>query len=104
MVADDLDDGAGASANAAGDDRDLGQVGQADPGQVEAGPQAAADLDATIDEPTATLDRVRGDLTLLGARQERLDDPKRPSVQVHRASSAVGWGGMGWGGRNPGGS
>ena len=84
MIGDDLHQGAGAAAECAGDDRDVGQVGQADPRQLEARAQAPADPDPAVDEPPAPLDRVGGHLAFLGALEERVDHPEGPSIQVHR--------------------
>ena len=95
MIGDDLHQGAGASAERAGDDRDVGEVGQADPRQLEARAQAPADPDPAVDEPPAPLDRMGGHLAFLGALEERVDHPERPSIQVHRTSSSGGRAGAG---------
>ena len=61
VVGDDLDHRHRAAVDLAGHDRDLGQVAQADPRQLDAGEQAAPGLDPAVDVPAASFDRVDGD-------------------------------------------
>src|SRR5207248_2860935 len=84
VVGHDLDEREGPTPDVPRYDRDVGEVGGADTGQVDPGLQAAADGDPAVHEPAPLLDRVGDHLPLPRVVEKRFGEPQRPSVQVHR--------------------
>ena len=81
MVGDDLNKRNGLFAQLARHDRDLRQAAQADPRQLDARQQPSSGLDAAIDVPAATFDRMHGHPVFLGMRQQGAGDEACTLVQ-----------------------
>ncbi len=83
VIGDDLNHRRRSTSDLTGHDRDLCQIAQANPGQLDPRDQSPACRNAAVDVSTAAVDRVHGDSAFLAMRQQRFDHPESTLVQGH---------------------